>query len=257
MIENKNIDAFKLKTFALVFMIIDHLHTYLGIGPRWISIVTQFVAPLFTFFIVEGFFKTSSRIKYLKRTSLFAIIMLLGNVIINLIFKVSDPVTGKMNFYSIVQGNNIFMTFSVYIILLSLLENIKNKQKTTKSIILFLVFSVVSILFTEGGLELYPVLLIFYFFYQDNKKITLSILILSIIRLLYSLYRYFSGSTGANFILSMSFYSSWAMVLVIIPILLYNNKRGRNDSFSKWLFYFIYPLHIWVLNIIKLFLFPD
>lgn len=250
MFNAKKFNAFQLKTLALVFMIIDHLHTYLNLGPSWISIVTRFVAPLFTFFIVEGFFKTSSRKNYLKRTSLFALIMLAGNVLINLILGSTDPLTGKVSFYSLVEGNNIFMTFAVFIVLLSLLENIKNKQNTKRSIALFVLLSILSILFTEGGAELYIVLLIMYYFYQDNKKISLAILILSLLRLFIALFKYYSGSTGAGFIASMSFNSSWAMILVIIPILLYNNERGRNDSFAKWLFYIIYPVHIWILKII-------
>lgn len=252
MLKNKEFNAFQLKTFALAFMILDHVHTYLNFGPIWISIITRFVAPLFTFFIVEGFFKTSSRKNYLKRTSLFALIMLLGNILINLTFRITDPITGKISFYSLIQGNNIFMTFAVFIVLLSQLENIKNKHNINKSIALFLLFSIFSIIFTEGGLELYPILLIMYYFYQDKKKISVSIVILSLFRLLISLYKFYLGSTGASFITSMSFYSSWAMSLVIIPILLYNGNRGRNDSFAKWLFYIIYPLHLWIFKIIAI-----
>lgn len=178
--------------------------------------------------------------------------MLLGNILINLGLGSKDPITGKINFYSLIQGNNIFMTLAVFIVLLILLENIKNKHKTKTSIALFVLFSAFSILFTEGGMELYLVLLIMYYFYQDNRKISLSILVLSFLRLVIAIFKYFSGSTGASFIASMSFHSSWAMVFVIIPILLYNNKRGRNDSFAKWLFYIIYPLHLWILKIVAM-----
>ena len=175
--------------------------------------------------------------------------MLLGNILINLGLGSKDPITGKINFYSLIQGNNIFMTLAVFIVLLILLENIKNKHKTKTSIALFVLFSAFSILFTEGGMELYLVLLITYYY---NKKISLSILVLSFLRLVIAIFKYFSGSTGASFIASMSFHSSWAMVFVIIPILLYNNKRGRNDSFAKWLFYIIYPLHLWILKIVAM-----
>ena len=60
------ISAYHLKLFALLFMVIDHVHTNLGVGPYWVSILPRFVAPLFTFFIVEGFFKTSSIKNYIK-----------------------------------------------------------------------------------------------------------------------------------------------------------------------------------------------
>jgi hypothetical protein len=52
----------------------------------------------------------------------------------------------------------------------------------------------------------------------------------------------------------MTFNNDWANALVIIPILLCDGSRGRNDKFAKWFFYIIYPLHIWILNIVYLML---
>lgn len=49
---------FTLKLIALAFMVLDHVHTYLGVGPEWISLLPRFVAPLFVYFLVEGFFHT-------------------------------------------------------------------------------------------------------------------------------------------------------------------------------------------------------
>lgn len=250
----KKCNAYQLKIFAMIFMVIDHIHTYLWVGPNWIGIITRFVAPLFTFFIVEGFYKTSSRRKYFIRTFLFSLIMLTGNVLINLIFKVTDPLTNTMTFYSIAQGQNIFMTFAVFILLMILMEKIKKKEKMVLSIFLFVILSLFSLFFTEGGSVLYPILLIMYIFYGDNKKISLGISLFSIINLIIALIKYRSGVTGTDFFSSMTFNNDWANALVIIPILLYDGSRGRNDKFAKWFFYIIYPLHIWILNIVYLML---
>lgn len=48
----RGLDAYKLKLFALVFMIIDHIYTYLTFRswPDWIALTTRFVSPLFCIF---------------------------------------------------------------------------------------------------------------------------------------------------------------------------------------------------------------
>ena len=48
------------------------------------------------------------------------------------------------------------------------------------------------------------------------------------------------------------FDNEWAMLLVIPFILLYNGKRGINNaSFSKYMFYVVYPVHLWILMILN------
>ncbi|MGI6741180.1 MAG: hypothetical protein ACOX7C_06845 [Brevefilum sp.] len=91
-------------------------------------------------------------------------------------------------------------------------------------------------------------------FYGDNKKISLGIFLFLIINLIIALIKYRSGVTGTDLFSSMTFNNDWANALVIIPILLYDGSRGRNDKFAKWFFYIIYPLHIWILNIVYLML---
>ncbi|MDZ7543793.1 conjugal transfer protein TraX, partial [Clostridium perfringens] len=44
----------------------------------------------------------------------------------------------------------------------------------------------------------------------------------------------------------------WMMIGAIVPILMYNGKRGHSAPWIKYAFYIIYPLHIWVLYLISL-----
>ncbi len=247
----QKISAYHLKLFALFFMVVDHVHTYLGIGPYWISIFPRFVAPLFTFFIVEGFFKTSSRKKYIKRVFLFALIMQTGNAIINIIFGVTDYRTGEMSFYSIMEGNNIFLTLGVFLMLMTFLEKIRNKESVIKNIALFMLFSFLSLL-TEGGIFLYPVLLVMYFFYKDNRKIFVGIALWSLLLFFKAWLSYYTGGTGLTLFRTLSYSAEWAMIFVLPLIYLYSGERGRNDFFARWMFYIVYPLHLWILYIISL-----
>lgn len=246
--------SFSLKLIALIFMFLDHIHTYLHIGPSWISLITRFVSALFVFFLVEGFNYSKNRKKYLGRLFSFAIIMLGGNITINTIFNRTNKLTNEMDFYSLIQGNNIFMTLTAFFCILILLEKLKNSSRKKKlfyllPIIFMFIFSA---LFCEGGIYLLPMLLIFYYTRGNKRQLLICILIWSAILLVKALTNYFSGATGVSLLETLCFNSDWAMAFVLIPIYLYSGRRGRNDLFAKWLFYIAYPLHIWILVILNL-----
>lgn len=118
MILNKkafSLDGNQLKTLAVVFMIFDHIYSYLllDILPNWCSLIARFVAPLFVFMLVEGFFHTHSRKDYLFRILEAATITWVGEIAINLAFHRVDPLTHKMTIYSLLQGNNISLYSSL------------------------------------------------------------------------------------------------------------------------------------------------
>lgn len=253
---NKNIitlNEFSLKIIALIFMILDHIHSYLSYGPEWVGLLPRFVAPLFVYFLVEGFFHTKNFKAYFTRVFTFAFIMLAGNIAINYHFHSVNFLTGKMDLYSLTQGNNIFMTLSAYLIILNLLKMIRKCKTSKKYIYMFLItiISLLSIPFCEGSIYLLPILFIFYFFREKNKSIFLGISTWSFILLAKAIINYLSGSTGISLYSTLCFDNQWAMISVIIPILLYSGKRGNNSKFAKWLFYIAYPLHLWILMILS------
>lgn len=247
-------DAFSLKMLALIFMVIDHIHTYLNLGPEWISILPRFVAPLFVFFLVEGFFNTRNINAYFQRILLFAVIMLTGNIAINLIFNNTDILTGKLTFYSIVSGNNIFLTLAVFLYILICIYKIRREKVASKKIfmIIFTAIFMFLSLFCEGGIYLLPLLIIFYVFHGNKKYISVGVIIWSVFIFIKAIFNYFSGATGLDLFSTLCFNSEWAMIFALFPILLYNGKRGRNDAFAKWIFYFVYPIHLWILRSIYL-----
>ena len=96
MTSEKGIDSFRLKLIALVFMVIDHIYTYLnsplhgyqteGAWPQWIPLLTRFVSPLFLYLMIEGFYLSWIRRKYLGRLFVAGLIMMGGNILINYLF---------------------------------------------------------------------------------------------------------------------------------------------------------------------------
>ncbi|CAM3562011.1 TraX family protein [Erysipelothrix urinaevulpis] len=252
-IHNKGFTAYQLKIGALFFMILDHCHTYLGIGPTWIALLPRFVAPLFVYFLVEGFHYTSDRRKYFTRVAIFATLMFIGNISINYYFKNVDPMTNQMTLYSLLQGNNIFFTLSLHLLLLGCIERFKRVNAAHRLIyaVAFILITFVSLAFSEGGLYLYPILFLSYSFMNDKQTLSAGIIAWSLLFFIKAIITYATGASGISLIDTLLFNNEWAMAFVVVPLLLYSNQRGRNDSFSKWLFYIVYPAHLWILMILR------
>ena len=246
----KGLDAYKLKIIALLFMILDHIHSHLwlyGSMPQWISLVTRFVSPLFLYLMIEGFYHTRSRAKYLLRLSVAALIMLAGNVAINLYFHNVNPNTGKYSYFRLTGPNNIFLTLALLFALIWCLENIKQRNHIVRNV-LVAVIVVYLCPFSEGGLYMLPVAVIMWFFHEKKALQCIGIGAFGLLLLAHTLVTF----TGACSLYSqLCFDNEWGMILVIPFILLYNGKRGKNTAFSKYLFYVIYPVHIWILVIMN------
>lgn len=55
-------NSFQLKVIALIFMILDHIYTYMGSVsginiPIWFGYLGKLAAPIFFYLIVEGFLR--------------------------------------------------------------------------------------------------------------------------------------------------------------------------------------------------------
>lgn len=237
----KNLNAFQLKIIAVIVMLMDHLYlTFPKNFPLWFHPLSRFVAPLFAFLVVEGVFHTKSKFKYNCRLFGWAIFMAVGNYIINTSF-ISKRIT---------VGNNILFTFAIGLTVLNLFHYSKSKVGFKKiELLLFAIWlSGLGVVGTEGGNILIPFMLIAYFF-RDNMKIkVLSYLILSLLLLFMSYVPYDRLSETINMLM---FNSDFLFIIVLPFILLYNGERGPNTKFSKYLFYVFYPLHLWILAIIK------
>ena len=256
----KELDSYKLKLIALAFMILDHIYSYLNAPvhaaqrgatwPQWIPVITRFVSPLFLYLMIDGFYHTRSRKKYLIRLFTGAAIMWAGNIAINLMFHNVNLSTGRYSFSSLIEGHNIFLTLAVLFVFVWCLENIKQKKYMALSIILA-IFTAALSLILEGGIYLLPVAFIVWVFYGKKSLQCAGIVVFSIVLLIKALVSYYTGDTGTSLYVDLCFDNEWAMFLVTFFILLYNGERGRNTKFSKYMFYVIYPVHLWLLMIIR------
>ena len=244
--KEKGIDSFKLKLIALFFMILDHLHTHLwfyATWPQWLSIVTRFVSPLFLYLMIEGFYHTRSRKKYLIRLFTAAFIMMGGNIAINLFFHNVSSATGKYTYFSLTGPNNIFLTLALLFSMVWCMENVKNGKNRIPNVLLALLIAFLC-MFAEGGVFMLPIAVITWLFREKKTMKCIFIGAFCAVLLAYTLISYTGGSTLYSY---LCFDNEWAMCLVIPFILAYNGKRGINCAFSKYMFYVIYPIHLWIL----------
>jgi hypothetical protein len=212
---------------------------------------------MFLFILAESFYYTRSRKKLLVRLLLASWAMTAGNFIIGtLIFPNED----------VILINNAFSTFFIvglYILFWDMFLNgiqTKSIRKIIGAILLFIIpiisavpimlvtgldnlpspwvlrllFFIPNILLVEGGFLMVIMGVLFYIF-RDKRWVQISILIvLSIIIFI----------VNPN---SRLLAGQWMMIFAIIPMFLYNGKKGFG---LKNFFYIFYPVHIYILYIV-------
>lgn len=220
---------FTLKVMAIIFMAMDHVLTYIGTTtnaniPIWFGYFGKLAAPIFFYLIVESFHHTRDRKKYMLRLFGMGILM----IAIDLIFSIS---------------NNIFLSLGFGVLLMYGIEYSKNNKEDYKKRILGILVAILSgiaMIGTEASIFGLAMILIFYFLREKKNIMALTYIVVSLLGLI--------GVIGPNFIdAAFMMDYQWMMVFAIIPILLYNGKRGISNKFIKWMFYFFYPIHLIVI----------
>ena len=170
----------QLKYLAFVSMLIDHANNALltpmlnGEGfllhlSNLFSILGRIAFPLFVFFIVEGFFKTRSRKRYLMTLLIFGVISEVP----------FDMFTSKTFFDP--YWNNIMFTLALCLITIWLIDSLKEKLPNqvawyVVSIILVILFGLLAM-----GLSLdydYHAIIVAYLFYIFYDKPLLGALLI-------------------------------------------------------------------------------
>ena len=234
-------NAFTLKLIALFFMLLEHAGRYLPElfpehFPLYFEYLGRIVAPIFFFLSVESFFKTRDKKRYIVRLYTWAGIMLLGNLLVGQLIKtIIQPQTYFFN-----PGQNIFLSIAFGISMVASFEMARNANHEDKKKLwggyslafLFMILSLVSES-SYNGLLMY---LVFYFFYDKKPILYYAYAGISLFFLLW-------GLNNIKYFWVFEF--QWMMITALPLIILYNGERGRYGL--KYLFYAIYPLHIWIL----------
>ena len=220
-----------LKLIAILSMLIDHVNKAL-IYPNLVSndgilttvsnifdIIGRIAFPLFCFLLVEGFFKTRSRKKYLLNLLIFGVIS-----------EVPFDMFTTASFFNM-NWNNVMFTLAFVLITIWIIDILKERmQKLPKTLWYFASFIIVIIMCIAAmylSLDYeHHAILIGYFFYLFHDVPLLAI----------------------PFGYASMYTQPWALLGFGLT-LTYNGKRGKQN---KMLNYWFYPAHLLILGILRL-----
>ena len=222
------LSANTLKIIAITAMFIDHTavvfiqpDSALYFAMRFIGRLT---APILAFTLIEGFYHTRNRRKYIGRMAIFAVI--------------AQP------FYSlIVKGTlNVLYTFTIALIMLTIFDY-KQFSRLTKVMLVGVCFALS--LLGDWSVTILMWCLIFRHFRGDFKNQVAVFTSCTVIMTIFQISLF-----GAIFFLQ------FGTLLSLIPLSLYSGKRNnnsKNKAVSKWFFYGFYPAHFALLFLLKLY----
>lgn len=251
----KKLNVNQMKYLAATFMVVDSMYLAMpNFFPVWFHLITRFVAPLFAFFVVEGFFHTSSRAKYLSRLWTAAALMQFGDYLSFLLLG-KDYIT-----------DNIFLTLAIGFGMMCVFERAKSSEKARRlvlycagALIFFAgaAFSVIPLTIgsysfgLEGGIQILSVMAIFYLFYGNRKKQIIVFLIWNAVFILLTGVPMPGDYETTAIWFSEFCFSSEKLTFLFLPfIFLYSGEKGKKSPFNRYFFYFFYPAHLWILHII-------
>ena len=222
----------QLKYIAFLSMLIDHVNKALMYPLltengflRYVSdvfdILGRVAFPIFMFFLVEGFFKTGNRFKYLLNLIVFGII---SEIPFDLF---QSAVLFQPN------SNNVMFTLALALVMIWVIDELKVPKSYIIPPVLWFPVSIIIVitaclLSMIWGLDYeYHGILIAYFFYifRNNQ-------ILSIIGGYLSIFK-----------------TPWALLGFGLT-LTYNGKRGKQNKILNYLFY---PVHLLILGLLRLY----
>lgn len=219
----------QLKILAIIAMTSDHVGKLLLPEIAILQIIGRLAFPIFAYMISEGCAHTRSRVKYFATMASMAFGM-------------------QIVYYLVMRSMymSIFVTFSISIGLIYIADYAKKSRKISALVLLgitaFAIYWISEILPSKlsGTTDFYidygfwGIVLPAFVFLAKNKKeklvLTASVLIIDAY--------YVSGGI------------QWYALLALIPLALYNGKRGKLKM--KWFFYIYYPVHMAVIYIIGL-----
>ena len=233
--KKKSLSGNTIKIIAIIAMIIDHVGWAFvstnTIGAVVMHTIGKITGPIMCYFIAEGNHYSKNRRKYVERLTVFALISHVPyNIYIN---------QGKIT----LLPTSVIFTLMCGLLALIVYEKIENKPL---KIILILLLTAMTY---WADWAIFGVLfaLAFGIFYGNLKKQMVTFAILSLCKVVYTLF----VDGGLNFYMTVPRVLS--PILVILLLSLYNGTKG-GSKYSKWAFYIIYPLQFLIIGGIVLLL---
>ena len=227
------LNTFVLKIIACVTMLIDHIGFMFFPTYTSFRIIGRIAMPVYCFLMAEGAYYTKNKKKYLGRMLLFAALS-------EIPFNVA--VSGKI-FYAGYQSVMITLLLGLICIFFAqaMKERIGNRWYLLPSLVVFVLAGwAAEFLSTDYGYLGIMMILAFYFFRDKPILKALSLILISSV--VYMLRAHITTVPVQIF-----------AILALIPIFLYNGKKGVSGKFVQYAFYAFYPVHLLILDLIRYF----
>lgn len=272
----KGLSSFFLKYLGMVLMILDHIEYFFGYTgkiPLFFSMLGRVAAPLFLFCLIEGFTHTHDRRKYFLR--IYLISALMGAIQFSF-YNIGYVLVRPDGFF---PQNQMLASFSILIVILQGFDWCAEKKwgRGLSAILIPLLLPTFVIIFMMAfpnpvfqfilNLLAYTILPLHSFIMDGGIATLLFGIVLYLTRknrkiqaaafagacILWDIVRLFlmvPDLAAGDFF--TTFYE-WMEIFAVIPMLCYNGTKGRG---SKRLFYWFYPVHVYILYILSCILYP-
>ncbi len=229
-------NAFHIKLIAIITMVIDHIGVFLLPDIFELRMIGRLSFILFAWFIANGAIHTKNSFSYLKRLILLAVISQIPFLLV------------RREIYPNSLELNIFVTLSLGLVAICILQNFKNIFVRVAGLVVVIVLAEkFASGFSYGAYGVF-LMLIFYKFYK-NLKIAF-LLVAAATFYFYFRHIFQSGQNLEYFynLHSISLIQPLAL-LSFIFIALYNGKEGPRVKLMSYLFYPVHLLIIYLLMI--------
>ena len=264
----------QLKIIALVTMVFDHIGAFIPNAPIWFCYIGRISAPIFMFCSIQAYIHTKDKMKYIFRLGVAAVVMTIGNSLLYLWFYIHS-----ISCYPI--ENNFFATLYIGTIIVYIYDNCKSKVEFLIIVILWqvavtvgtdlldinvlsnfkhfngtiydLLNTVLGVMIRcEGGPLIVLLYLLMYLPVINKNKNMLGLVYFGFVMLLQLTLLKFYNRQGIMFWSLLPFVKYQGLMILALPVFYwYNGLRG---SRIKAFYYIFYPLHIWVLYSIGVFI---
>lgn len=238
-INPKVLNALALRGLALLFMFLGHLKKVVIAAPHsyWMMCVANMSPAIFAFQISEGFHYTSNRKRYAMRLFLFALVS-------------EIPFNLMAGGFFVPTRQNVMFTLLLGLLSLWLLrwgKEQKNLWAMALSVVGAMVMCVAAqVLHMDHGML--GVLAVVLFGMTRDKTYKYLWQLAGMILFYIVMYQLIHGSFADNWFIALH---SWMAVAALLPIWLYNGKRGPKNKFLQIGAYLFYPAHIMLLVLIR------
>lgn len=234
------IDAGTLRLLAILFMLLDHVWATFLSGNLWMTCLGRLAFPIFAFQISEGYVHTANYRRYALRLLLFA---LLSEISFDLFC------TGAV-FFPFHQ--NVLFTLLLGLLAVRQADMLRREigiwRKLLRCLLLMLTAAGGVLLFPDYGLRGVMTVLCFYVF----REVPCARLFQLAAMLVLNVFS-FKGQTlpfsAAG--LTFDFPVQGFAVLALLPIWLYNGKKGFGGKALRIFWYAFYPLHMLALYFLR------